>query len=102
MTAEEKKHFDLDPAYMNDIYIMNADGTNLKRLTTAKGYDGALPHTKMCALMDGCKASGFVVITKDGKVVKLDAKGNELAVKALEATSKEDNLTVARKVTRTL
>jgi len=61
----------------------------------AKGYDGSLPHTKMCALMDNCKASGFVIIQKDGKVVKLDANGNELAIKALEATSKNDTLTVA-------
>lgn len=40
MTAEEKKKFEIDPAYMNDIYIMNADGTNVRRLTTAPGYDG--------------------------------------------------------------
>jgi hypothetical protein len=59
-----------------------------------KGYDAAKGHTKECALMDNCKASGFAVVTPDGKVIKFDAKGNEMAVKALEATSKKDNLTI--------
>lgn len=59
-----------------------------------KGFDAAKGHTKECALMDNCKASGFAVVTADGKVLKLDAKGNEMAVKALEGSSKEDNLTV--------
>jgi Tol biopolymer transport system component len=40
MTAEEKKQFQLDPAYMNDIYIMDADGRNVRRLTSEPGYDG--------------------------------------------------------------
>ncbi len=40
MTAEEKKNFKVDQAYMNDIYLMNADGSNVRRLTEAPGYDG--------------------------------------------------------------
>lgn len=40
MTAEEKKNFAIDPAYMNDIYIMNADGSNVRQLTAVHGYDG--------------------------------------------------------------
>ena len=40
LTEEEQKNFDLDPAYMNDIYIMHADGSHVKRLTTTPGYDG--------------------------------------------------------------
>ena len=40
MTAEEKKQFELDPAIMNDIYIMDAGGKNVRRLTTVPGYDG--------------------------------------------------------------
>ncbi|HEY3394051.1 MAG TPA: M28 family peptidase [Lacipirellulaceae bacterium] len=40
LTAEEKQHFDLDPAYLNDIYIMDADGKNVRQLTTSPGYDG--------------------------------------------------------------
>ena len=59
-----------------------------------KGYGAAKMHTKMCALMDGCKASGFGVVTADGKFLKLDAEGDKQAVKALEATDKNDNITV--------
>lgn len=40
LTEEEKKNFEIDPAYLNDIYIMNADGSDVRRLTTAPGYDG--------------------------------------------------------------
>lgn len=40
MTDEQKKQFEQDPAYMMDIYIMNADGSNVKRLTDTPGYDG--------------------------------------------------------------
>ena len=40
MTADEKKKFDIDPAIMNEIYIMDADGSNVRRLTKTLGYDG--------------------------------------------------------------
>lgn len=40
LSTEEAKLFEIDPASINDIYIMNADGRNLRRLTTAVGYDG--------------------------------------------------------------
>ena len=40
MSEQEKKMFEQDPAYMMDIYIMNADGSNVKQLTNVPGYDG--------------------------------------------------------------
>jgi Tol biopolymer transport system component len=40
LSAEDQKMFDQDPSYMMDIYLMKEDGTQVKRLTTAKGYDG--------------------------------------------------------------
>ncbi|MGZ3782396.1 MAG: M28 family peptidase [Pseudobdellovibrionaceae bacterium] len=40
LSPEDKKYFEQDPSYMMDIYIMKADGTGVKRLTTSKGYDG--------------------------------------------------------------
>ena len=40
MTPEEAKVFKRDQSYMMDIFIMNADGSNVKRLTTSAGYDG--------------------------------------------------------------
>lgn len=40
LSPEDQKRFDQDASYMMDIYIMKADGTQVKRLTTEKGYDG--------------------------------------------------------------
>lgn len=40
LTDEQKKMFKIDPAYMMDIFIMNADGTNVRQLTDVPGYDG--------------------------------------------------------------
>ncbi|OFZ31994.1 MAG: biopolymer transporter Tol [Bdellovibrionales bacterium RIFCSPHIGHO2_01_FULL_40_29] len=40
LSDEEKKIFDRDPSYAMDIYIMKADGSQVKRLTTSSGYDG--------------------------------------------------------------
>lgn len=40
LEGEDKKLFEQDPSYMMDIYIMKADGTEVRRLTTSKGYDG--------------------------------------------------------------
>ena len=37
---EEKKILDRDAAYAMEIYTMNSDGSNVKRLTTSPGYDG--------------------------------------------------------------
>ena len=59
-----------------------------------KGYGAAKMHTKMCALMDNCKASGFGVVTAEGKWLKLDVEGDKQALKALESTDKNDNITV--------
>jgi Tol biopolymer transport system component len=40
MTPAESRIFEHDKSYMMDIYIMDADGANLKRLTDSPGYDG--------------------------------------------------------------
>ncbi|MEY3173491.1 MAG: Arginyl aminopeptidase [Planctomycetota bacterium] len=40
LTDAQKKAFELDPAWANEIYIMNADGSNVRRLTNSPGYDG--------------------------------------------------------------
>lgn len=40
LSEEDQKYFKQDPSYMMDIYVMNADGSNVRQLTTAKGYDG--------------------------------------------------------------
>lgn len=40
LTPEQQELFDRDPAWANEIYVMNSDGTNVRRLTTSAGYDG--------------------------------------------------------------
>ena len=40
LSAEDSKIFERDKSYMLDIYVMSADGSNVRRLTDAKGYDG--------------------------------------------------------------
>ncbi|MBC7466587.1 MAG: M28 family peptidase [Bdellovibrio sp.] len=40
LSDEDQKIFDRDPSFAMEIYIMKADGTNVKRLTNSAGYDG--------------------------------------------------------------
>jgi len=40
MSDRDKRLFDKDKSFMMDIYIMNADGSNVKQLTNVPGYDG--------------------------------------------------------------
>lgn len=40
LSDEEKKLLDRDASYFMDIYIMDADGKNVRQLTTTPGYDG--------------------------------------------------------------
>ena len=40
MTPSQQERFAIDPAVMIDLYRMNADGSDVRRLTDAFGYDG--------------------------------------------------------------
>ena len=40
LSPAEQKQLEVDPSYFGEIYIMRADGSAQKRLTTALGYDG--------------------------------------------------------------
>ncbi|MFO1064669.1 MAG: peptidase M28, partial [Pirellulales bacterium] len=40
LNDEEKKLFEVDPSSAMDLYIMKADGTDVRRLTDTIGYDG--------------------------------------------------------------
>jgi len=40
LNAEEQKQLEVDPSYFAEIYIMRADGSGQKRLTSVPGYDG--------------------------------------------------------------
>jgi Tol biopolymer transport system component len=40
LTAAEQKQLEIDPSYFAEIYIMRADGSGQRRLTSVIGYDG--------------------------------------------------------------
>ena len=40
LSPEDRKRFETDPAHFGEIYLMNADGSDQRRLTQAPGYDG--------------------------------------------------------------
>jgi Tol biopolymer transport system component len=40
LSPERRAQYEKDPSWFGDIYIMNADGSNVRRLTDASGYDG--------------------------------------------------------------
>ncbi len=40
LSAEDRARFDKDPAYFADLYVMDADGSNPRRITNVPGYDG--------------------------------------------------------------
>ncbi len=40
LSAENRKRLETDPAWFGEIYLMNADGSNQRRLTNSPGYDG--------------------------------------------------------------
>lgn len=40
LSPEDRKRMQTDPAYFGDIYLMSADGSNVRRLTRKPGYDG--------------------------------------------------------------
>ncbi len=40
LTSDEKQQLEKDPGYFMDLYVMNADGSNVQQLTDKPGYDG--------------------------------------------------------------
>src|SRR4029453_17840645 len=54
----------------------------------------AAGHSKKCALMDNCAASGYGVYS-DGKYYEFDDKGNELAKALIGKSGKEKGIKVS-------
>lgn len=61
----------------------------------ASETDAVANHDKKCLLMDACVKSGYGLVTADGKVLKFDARGNDLALALIKKTEREKNWTVA-------
>lgn len=40
LSEEEKAQLELDPSWFMDVYVMDADGSNVQQLTDVPGYDG--------------------------------------------------------------
>ena len=40
LSAAEQKQLEVDPSFFGEIYLMRADGSQQRRLTTVNGYDG--------------------------------------------------------------
>lgn len=59
---------------------------------TEAGY--AEKHDKKCLLQDACVKSGYSLVTADKKVLKLDAKGNQLALDFIKKTDRDKDWTV--------
>jgi hypothetical protein len=57
-------------------------------------------HDKKCLLQDGCVKSGYSLVTADKKVLKFDAKGNDMALALIKKTDhdKDWKVTVDGKV----
>ena len=64
-----------------------AEGYLIDKFCSAKvaseGVEAAKTHTKDCAQMPKCKASGYGVVTAAGKFLKFDEDGDRFAVKML-------------------
>jgi len=58
------------------------------------GQDVAVKHDRTCNLTPNCTKSGWGVYTADGKYIALDSAGNALALKALQASTKKNDMKV--------
>jgi hypothetical protein len=61
------------------------------RAKAADPMASAANHTRDCALMENCAASGYGIFA-DGKYYEFDQKGTELAKTMLEASKKQKGL----------
>ena len=66
-----------------------------KSLGKVKTYEAAKSHMRSAALAANAKKGGYSIVKQDGTVVKLDQRGNMLAVATLEASDRPKDLKVA-------
>lgn len=56
--------------------------------------DAASKHERTCNLRPGCAKTGFGVLTSEKKFFRFDEAGNEKALKALQESTKKDDMQV--------
>ena len=54
----------------------------------------AYAHKKECALMPDCQKSGYGIFTYDQKFLAFDPAGNKMALAALKASKKDEDLRI--------
>ena len=77
LSEEEREILGRDPSYFMDLYVMNADGSNVRRLTDTPGYDGGPFYSH-----DGRKIV-WRRFTPDGgsaEIYTMNADGSDLKV----------------------
>ncbi len=93
VVAQEKQSETKGAHTMAGFLVDVACGTKMSKLDADKSDEKAMGHTKDCALQDGCKASGYGILSH-GKLTKFDEKGNKLASEYFDKTKKEKNFWV--------
>ena len=81
-------------AYAAEVQGVLMDRACSAKIVAANDQKGAVGHTRACALMPDCVASGYGVFTADGKFITFDADGNKKAEAALKASTAKDNIKV--------
>lgn len=74
------------------------DGILMTTMCAAKaskgGPDAAAKHERTCNLKPNCAKTGFGVLTSENKFFQFDEDGNAKALKALEESTKKDDMKV--------
>ena len=61
---------------------------------TKGGPDAVAKHERTCNLKPNCAKTGFGVVTADNKFLSFDESGNTQALKALQESTKKDDMKV--------
>ena len=87
-------------AAMKGYLIDKMCGSTMAKKSPDQAMASAAKHTKVCAMEDGCAASGYGLMM-NGKWTAFDDAGNKKAAEYLQKTTSEDHLLVAVAGTRT-
>jgi hypothetical protein len=72
--------------YLVDISCVNDRSNELATL--------GIVHTKQCLQMGPCSRSGYALLTRDRKVIKFDAAGNQEASKLIAAADQKNDFRI--------